>query len=97
MSGLTVFVFVILQELYTGGMETMSTVLEWAMSELLRHPHVIQKLQEEIESVVGEHRNVKESDLATMKYLYCVVKETLRLYPALPLEIPHESVENVTV
>ena len=78
-------------------MDTLANVLEWAMSELLRHPHAMKKLQEEIESAVGQHGIVKESDLATMKYLQCVVKETLRLYPSLPLAIPHASVEAVTL
>eukprot|EP00253_Pinus_taeda_P010595 PITA_10595 len=84
-------------DMFTGGVETTSTTLEWAMSELLRHPHAIKKLQEEIESVVGQNGHVKESNLATMKYLHCVVKETLRLYPAAPLALPHESVEAVTI
>uniref|UniRef100_A0A0G7ZNY6 Cytochrome P450 CYP750A27v1 n=1 Tax=Picea glauca TaxID=3330 RepID=A0A0G7ZNY6_PICGL len=84
-------------ELFSAGMDTSANALEWAMSELLRHPHVMKKLQEEIESAVGQHGIVKESDLATMKYLQCVVKETLRLYPSLPLALPHESVEAVTV
>ena len=86
-----------MQDMFSAGLGTTSTTLEWAMSELLRHPHAIKKVQEEIESVVGQHRKVKESDLATMKYLHCVVKETLRLYPAVPLGVPHESVETVTV
>ena len=63
--------------MFSGGLETTSTTLEWAMSELLRHPNVMKRLQEEIESVVGQHGKVKESDLATMKYLHCLVKETL--------------------
>jgi cytochrome P450 len=32
-----------------------------------------------------------------MKYLHCVVKETLRLYPPGPLALPHQSIEDVTV
>nr|ACN40389.1 unknown [Picea sitchensis] len=84
-------------QLFAAGMETSADALEWAMSELLRHPHAIQRLQEEIESVVGQHGKVKESNLASMVYLQCVVKETLRLYPSLPLAIPHASVEAVTV
>jgi len=87
----------VLLDMFGGGLETTSTTLEWAMSELFRHPNVMKRLQEEIESIVGQHGRVKESNLATMKYLHCVVKETLRLYPAVPLAIPHESVEAVTV
>jgi cytochrome P450 len=83
--------------MYVGGTKTTSITLEWAMSELLRHPRAMKRLQEEIECVVGKHRRLNESDLASMKYLQCVVKETLRLYPAAPLGLPHESVEAVTV
>eukprot|EP00253_Pinus_taeda_P021684 PITA_21684 len=84
-------------DMFSGGLETTSTMLEWAMSMLLRHPHAMKKLQEEIESVVGQNGHVKESNLATMKYLHCVVKETLRLYPTVPLVVPHESVEAVNI
>jgi cytochrome P450 len=84
-------------EMFVGGMETTTTTLEWAMSELLRHPHAMERLQGEIESVVGQHRKVNESDLSSMEYLHCVVKETLRLYPPLPLALPHASLEPVTV
>ena len=78
-------------------METSANALEWAMSELLRHPRAMKRLQQEIESVVGQHGKVKESDLSTVKYLHCVVKGTLRLYPGAPLVVPHEYVEVVTV
>eukprot|EP00253_Pinus_taeda_P003760 PITA_03760 len=84
-------------DMFGAGAETTSTILEWGISELLRHPNVMKKLYEEIESVVGQHGNVKESNLETMRYLHSVVKETLRLYPPAPLSIPHESVEAVTV
>jgi len=87
----------VIYELFSAGMETSSNVLEWAMSELVRHPHAMKRLQEEIESVVGKDGRVNESNLGSMVYLKCVVKETLRLYPSLPLGLPHASVEAVTV
>ncbi|KAH9290542.1 hypothetical protein KI387_034659, partial [Taxus chinensis] len=84
-------------DIFLGGADTTSTTLEWAMSAMVENPEVARKLQEEIESVVGRERAVKESDLPSMEYLQCVVKETMRLYPAVPLLIPHESTEACTV
>lgn len=84
-------------DIFGGGAAGTFTTIEWAMSELFRHPHAMKKLQEEIESVIGKHRKVKESDLASMKYLQCVMKETLRLYPAGPMTLPRESVEAVSI
>jgi len=87
----------IMFDMSAAGMETTAITLEWAMSELLRHPHAMKRLQEEIECRVGKHRKVKESDVASMKYLHSVLRETLRLYPPAPLAFPHESTEAVTV
>ena len=80
-----------------GGSETAPTIIEWAMSEALRNPTVMKKLQDELESVVGMDRMVCESDLPHLLYLQAVVKETLRLHPPGPLAIPHLSLEDCTV
>eukprot|EP00253_Pinus_taeda_P007555 PITA_07555 len=87
----------IMFDMFAAGMETTAITLEWAMSELLRHPHAMKRLQEEIECTVGKHAKVKESEVASMKYLHSVVRETLRLYPPGPLGIPRESAEGVTI
>ncbi|KAL1567985.1 cytochrome P450 71AU50-like [Salvia divinorum] len=87
----------ILIDMIVGGMDTSSTALEWAMSELMKHPTVMKKLQQEVESVVGLNQMVEESHLDKLKYLDCVVKETLRLHPVGPLLIPHESMEDCEV
>ena len=79
------------------GLDTSSSTLEWTISELLRHPHAMKTLQQEIESTVGKDGKVTGSDVGRMKYLQCVVKEALRLYPPVPLALPHESVEAATV
>lgn len=62
-------------------MDTMRTPIEWALSELLRHPRIMKKVQQELDTVVGLGRLVEESDQPKLEYLGLVVKETLRLHP----------------
>lgn len=73
------------------GAETQSTTLEWAMAYLLRAPEVMQRLQTELDNVVGTHRVVQESDLENLPFLEAVVKEIQRLQPGAPLSLQHES------
>ena len=78
-------------------MDTSATMIEWALSELIKHPPMMKKVINELEKVVGMERMVEESDLESLEYLNMVVKETLRLHPVAPLLIPHESMEDCTV
>eukprot|EP00253_Pinus_taeda_P007156 PITA_07156 len=72
----------IIFDILLGGSDTAPTIIEWAMSEALRNPPVMKKLQNELERVVGLGRMVCESDLPQLVYLQAMVKETLRLHPA---------------
>ncbi|KAK7291447.1 hypothetical protein RIF29_06593 [Crotalaria pallida] len=87
----------IIIDIIIGAYDTSAVTIEWAMSELLRHPRVMNKLQNELENVVGLNREVEETDLENLPYLNMVVKETLRLYPVGPLLVPRESIEDVTI
>eukprot|EP00253_Pinus_taeda_P020393 PITA_20393 len=87
----------IIFDMFFAGVETTANTIDWAMSELLRHPSEMKRLQEEIQCVVGKYRKVNYSDVASLQYLHSVVRETLRLYPGGPLAVPHESSEAVTV
>lgn len=78
-------------------MDTSSTSIEWALSELMKHPRVMKKAQEEVRTHVGRDRMVDESDLVKLDYLDMVVKESMRLHPPAPFLIPHESTEDCTV
>ncbi|XP_073148116.1 cytochrome P450 76T24-like [Henckelia pumila] len=84
----------LLLDLFVAGTDTISTVVEWAMSELLRHPDKMLKLKNELrELVIGNnnHEQVTESDISRLAYLRAVVKETFRLHPAAPLLLPHKA------
>ncbi|KAJ1690207.1 hypothetical protein LUZ63_014362 [Rhynchospora breviuscula] len=77
--------------LLQAGTESSSNTIEWAMSHLLNNPHVLAKAQHEIQMVVGRERLVEESDVPSLPYLQAIINETLRLHPAAPLNVPHES------
>ena len=67
------------------GTDTTYTVLEWAMTELLRHPKVMKELQKEVRHVAADKSDMSKDDPGKMQYLQAVIKETLRLHPPSPL------------
>ncbi|CAL9027666.1 unnamed protein product [Prunus brigantina] len=73
------------------------TVLEWVMTRLLRHPRVLKKVQNEIMGIANSKPDIAEIDLVQMHYLNAVIKETLRLYPPIPLLAPRESTKDVKI
>ncbi|BBN01031.1 protein MpCYP759B1 [Marchantia polymorpha subsp. ruderalis] len=80
-------------DMIVAGSDTTSLSADWAIAELTRNPELMKKLQDEADRVVGRDRSVKESDLPKMKYLQCVVKESMRIHSPTPLAIPHCSVQ----
>ena len=78
--------------MFAAGTDTSYIVLEFAMAELIRKPHLMAKLQAEVRSKTPKgQETVKEDDLSSMAYLKAVVKETLRLHPPAPLLLPRIS------
>jgi len=81
--------------MFLGGTDTTSTSLEWTMSELMRKPTIMKKVQEEVRRVVGNKTNVEENDVSEMHYLKCVVRESIRLHPPTPLLAPRVTMSSV--
>jgi cytochrome P450 len=83
--------------MFIAGTDTISTLLEWEMTELLRHPNIMKKLIEEVRRVGNGRTHISEDDLSNMKYLKAVGKETLRLHPPIPLLVPRESRQEINL
>ncbi|KAI5071522.1 hypothetical protein GOP47_0013773 [Adiantum capillus-veneris] len=81
----------IILDLFTGGSDSSSITIEWALADLISNEQVMHKLRKEIDNLVGNERLITESDIENLPYLALVVKESMRLHLVAPLLIPHES------
>ncbi|TVU09795.1 hypothetical protein EJB05_43291, partial [Eragrostis curvula] len=84
-------------DMFIGASETSNITVEWAMAHLLRLPNKMEKLCAEISSTLGSKDFVEESDLHKLPYLHAVVKETLRLHPAVPVVTREVSANGVSL
>ncbi|RDY03474.1 Cytochrome P450 71A1, partial [Mucuna pruriens] len=63
----------------------------------MNNPNIMKKVQVEVRKVVGYKSKVDENDVNKMNYMKCVIKETLRLHPPVPLLVPRETLYDVKV
>ncbi|TXG75699.1 hypothetical protein E1A91_1Z022400v1 [Gossypium mustelinum] len=82
---------------FIGGIVTTSTTILWAMSELIKNPRVMNKVQAEIRNCIGKKEKVEGKDVAKLKYLKMDVKETFRLHPPVPILPPREAMREFKV
>lgn len=79
----------LLLDMVVGGTETTSNTVEFALAEMLNKPETLKKAQQELDNIVGKANIVEESHIRQLPYLQAIMKEVLRLHPALPLMVPH--------
>ncbi|XP_020581080.1 protein LUTEIN DEFICIENT 5, chloroplastic [Phalaenopsis equestris] len=75
-----------LMTLLIAGHETSAAVLTWTFYLLSKEPKVVAKLQEEVDSILGDRFPTIE-DMKKLKYTTRVINESLRLYPQPPVLI----------
>ena len=68
------------------GHDTTAAAANWAVHLIGAHPEVQSRLHEEMDGIFGDSdRPATMDDLRDMKYLECVIKETLRIFPSVPI------------
>jgi len=65
------------------------------MTELLKQPEIIKKAQVELAETIGKGRPIEETDVSRLPYLQCIIKETLRMHPPIPLLVPRKVEQHV--
>nr|CAD1820056.1 unnamed protein product [Ananas comosus var. bracteatus] len=87
----------ILTDIFIAGTDTSSATLSWTMTQLMKNPSKMKKLQQELREIIGNKGKVEEADLHRLTYLKLVIKEVLRLHPPAPLLVPRETIEKCTI
>ncbi|KAK8768427.1 hypothetical protein V5799_015108 [Amblyomma americanum] len=72
---------------FIGGFDTTATAASYTLYLLGHHTDVQKKVHAEIDAIFGydKQRGVTIEDINQLKYLECVIKESMRLYPPVPL------------
>ncbi|XP_010494965.1 PREDICTED: cytochrome P450 71B28-like [Camelina sativa] len=87
-----------ISDIFLAGVNTSASTLVWAMTELIRNPRVMKKVQDEIRTTLGDKKErITEEDLSQLDYFKLMVKEIYRLHPAAPLLLPREALSHIKI
>ncbi|XP_049992406.1 cytochrome P450 2J4-like [Alexandromys fortis] len=77
-------------DLFLAGTETTSTTLRWALLYMAVYPEIQEKVQAEIDRVIGQMRQVSLANRESMPYTNAVVHEVQRMGNIIPFNVPRE-------
>ena len=68
--------------MFAAGTDTSSTVIDWAMSEMMRQPGVLEKAQAEIRQAFNGKKQIHEKDIQNLSYLKVSYKRNSKVTPS---------------
>ncbi|XP_073405329.1 cytochrome P450 2F3-like isoform X1 [Dendrobates tinctorius] len=83
-----------IQNLLFGGTETVSTTLRYGILILMKYPEIAERIQKEIDNVVGRDRSPSIADRAKMPYTEATIHEFMRFCDVIPISLPRSTSTN---
>ncbi|KAM4873322.1 cytochrome P450 2J2 [Thomomys bottae] len=84
-------------DLFLAGTETTSTTLRWGMLYMALNPEIQEKVQTEIDRVVGQGKQPSLADRESLPYTYAVIHEVQRMGNIIPWSLPREVTSDTTL
>uniref|UniRef100_A0A8C3WVK5 Uncharacterized protein n=1 Tax=Catagonus wagneri TaxID=51154 RepID=A0A8C3WVK5_9CETA len=84
-------------DLFFAGTETTSTTLHWGLLYLALYPDVQEKVQAEIDRVLGQSQQPSTAARGSMPYTNAVIHEVQRMGNVIPLNVPREVAVDTTL
>lgn len=79
------------QDVMGAGIETTTNIIHWALLYMAANPLVQERVQKEIDEIVGRDRDPKQSDRDNLPFTDACLIEVMRHSPVLPLLLPHST------
>uniref|UniRef100_A0A8C3HK57 Cytochrome P450 n=1 Tax=Chrysemys picta bellii TaxID=8478 RepID=A0A8C3HK57_CHRPI len=84
-------------DLFFAGTETTSTTIRWALLYMALYPDVQERVQAEIDAVIGQSRQPAMDDRNNMPYTNAVIHEVQRISNIVPLSVPRMATSDTTL
>ncbi|XP_047443999.1 cytochrome P450 2J4-like [Mugil cephalus] len=84
-------------DLFGAGTETTTTTLHWGLLYMIHYPDIQERVQAEIDAVIGSSRQPCMSDRENMPYTDAVIHEIQRMGNIIPLNVAHMANKDTTV
>ncbi|KAM9378584.1 cytochrome P450 2J4-like [Phaethornis superciliosus] len=86
-----------INDLFLGGSETTSTTLNWGLLYMVANPDVQEKVQKELDAVLGPSQLICYEDRRELPYTNAVVHEIQRFSNIISVGMPRVCVRNTTL
>ncbi|KAL4220456.1 hypothetical protein ACF0H5_020857 [Mactra antiquata] len=84
-------------DIFQAGIETTRYTLLWSINYMVAFPDIQEKVQEEIDRVVGKDRMPHIDDRPNLGYTEAVLHEAMRMSTVVPLGIPHMTTRDTEI
>ncbi|XP_016526188.1 cytochrome P450 2J2-like isoform X1 [Poecilia formosa] len=86
-----------IMDLFGAGTETTTTTLHWGLLYMIYYPEIQERVQAEIDAVIGPSRQPSMADRDNMPYTNAVIHEIQRMGNIIPLNVPRIASKDTTL